>query len=160
MSAKVISKWETGRSIPDTIFLVPLCDALQMRLEFLLEGEETSDSQRTDRGGEAQNGQSLTRVEETAALKLRREANGIEREEGAALLGKEESAAKKNEKENAQKNKNRSASSRNKKAEKILETRGASGKISLPLAPRLGLDRIKKRKGRRQCGKISGKRQK
>ena len=28
VSAKVVSKWETGRSLPDTSFLLPLCDAL------------------------------------------------------------------------------------------------------------------------------------
>lgn len=40
MSAKVISKWETGRSLPDTSVLTQLCAALEMTLDELLGSEE------------------------------------------------------------------------------------------------------------------------
>lgn len=36
VSAKVVSKWETGRSLPDTVFLLPLCRALEITAEELL----------------------------------------------------------------------------------------------------------------------------
>ena len=40
VSAKVVSKWETGRSLPDTSFLLPLCDALGLTVQELLRAEE------------------------------------------------------------------------------------------------------------------------
>lgn len=39
ISDKVISKWETGRSLPDTSMLLPLSKALQISISDLFEGE-------------------------------------------------------------------------------------------------------------------------
>lgn len=44
VSAKVVSKWETGRSLPDTSFLLPLCDALGLTVQELLRAEEGAKS--------------------------------------------------------------------------------------------------------------------
>ena len=39
VSDKVVSKWETGRSLPDTSLLVPLANALQISLNELLDAD-------------------------------------------------------------------------------------------------------------------------
>ncbi len=42
ISDKVISKWETGRSLPDTSMLLPLANALQLSVNDLLKADEAS----------------------------------------------------------------------------------------------------------------------
>ena len=42
VSDKVVSKWETGRSLPDTSVLVPLSEALQIPLNELMNGDDTT----------------------------------------------------------------------------------------------------------------------
>lgn len=42
VSDKVISKWETGRSLPDTSMLIPLAEALQIPLNELMSGDDTT----------------------------------------------------------------------------------------------------------------------
>lgn len=44
ISDKVISKWETGRSLPDTSMLLPLAKALQISINDLFEGEGTAEN--------------------------------------------------------------------------------------------------------------------
>lgn len=41
VSAKVVSKWETGRSLPDTSFLPALCTALNIAPQELLFPDRT-----------------------------------------------------------------------------------------------------------------------
>ena len=41
ISDKVISKWETGKSLPDTSMLIPLAEALQISIEQLMGGSGT-----------------------------------------------------------------------------------------------------------------------
>ena len=41
ISDKVISKWETGRSLPDTSMLMPLAEALQISLNELMNSNDT-----------------------------------------------------------------------------------------------------------------------
>ena len=43
VSDKVISKWETGRSLPDTSLLLPLAETLQITLDELMGGDDTAD---------------------------------------------------------------------------------------------------------------------
>ncbi len=42
ISDKVVSKWETGRSLPDTSILLPLADALQIPPSELMSGSDTA----------------------------------------------------------------------------------------------------------------------
>ena len=44
ISDKVISKWETGRSLPDTSMLLPLAKALQISINDLFEDEGTAEN--------------------------------------------------------------------------------------------------------------------
>ena len=39
VSDKTISKWETGKSLPDISYYEPLCDALNIKVNELLSGE-------------------------------------------------------------------------------------------------------------------------
>lgn len=47
VSAKVVSKWETGRSLPDTAFLFDLCTSLQIAPEELLACTRTIEEENT-----------------------------------------------------------------------------------------------------------------
>ena len=42
ISDKVVSKWETGRSLPDTSLLLPLAEALQIPLQEMMSGNDAS----------------------------------------------------------------------------------------------------------------------
>lgn len=42
ISDKTISKWETGKSMPDMDFFMPLCNALEININELLSGEKIS----------------------------------------------------------------------------------------------------------------------
>ena len=42
ISDKVVSKWETGRSLPDTSLLIPLAEALQISIEELMNHDGSS----------------------------------------------------------------------------------------------------------------------
>lgn len=42
ISDKTVSKWETGKGMPDMDFLVPLCNALDINVNELLSGEKLS----------------------------------------------------------------------------------------------------------------------
>ena len=42
VSDKVVSKWETGRSLPDTSMLIPLSEALQIPLNELMNGDDAT----------------------------------------------------------------------------------------------------------------------
>lgn len=44
ISDKTVSKWETGRGLPDVSLMLPLCDALGITVNELLSGERLSDS--------------------------------------------------------------------------------------------------------------------
>ena len=43
VSDKTISKWETGKSLPDISYYEPLCDALNIKVNELLSGEYLND---------------------------------------------------------------------------------------------------------------------
>lgn len=43
VSDKVISKWETGRSLPDTSMIMPLCDALKISVDELFQCKAKED---------------------------------------------------------------------------------------------------------------------
>ena len=42
ISDKTVSKWETGKGMPDMDFLIPLCSALDINVNELLSGEKLS----------------------------------------------------------------------------------------------------------------------
>ena len=44
ISDKTVSKWETGRGLPDVSLMIPLCDALDITVNELLSGERLSEA--------------------------------------------------------------------------------------------------------------------
>ncbi|MBQ9545034.1 MAG: helix-turn-helix transcriptional regulator [Clostridia bacterium] len=44
ISDKTVSKWETGRGLPDVSLMMPLCDALDITVNELLSGERLSEA--------------------------------------------------------------------------------------------------------------------
>ena len=42
ISDKAVSKWETGRSMPDNSIMLPLCELLNINVNELLSGESLS----------------------------------------------------------------------------------------------------------------------
>lgn len=49
---KAVSKWETGKSLPDVSLLTPLCEILEISLNELLAGEYISDEQLKEKSEE------------------------------------------------------------------------------------------------------------
>ena len=49
---KAVSKWETGKSMPDLSLFMPLCDLLQITLNELLLGEFISDENLKEKSNE------------------------------------------------------------------------------------------------------------
>ena len=47
ISDKTISKWETGKGMPDMDFLMPLCNALEININELLSGEKNTSNNYT-----------------------------------------------------------------------------------------------------------------
>lgn len=45
VSDKTISKWETGRGLPEAAYMVPLCETLEINVNELLTGEKISDEE-------------------------------------------------------------------------------------------------------------------
>lgn len=49
---KAVSKWETGKSMPDLSLLAPLCDLLEITLNELLSGEYISEENLKEKSNE------------------------------------------------------------------------------------------------------------
>lgn len=52
VSDKAISKWETGRGLPEAAYMVPLCEVLGISVNDLLTGERIPDEEYQDRAEE------------------------------------------------------------------------------------------------------------
>ena len=52
ISDKTISKWETGKGMPDMDFLMPLCNALEININELLSGEKISSTNYSEKAEE------------------------------------------------------------------------------------------------------------
>lgn len=49
ISDRTVSKWETGKGLPDVSLMLPLCDALDISINELLSGETISDNDYKER---------------------------------------------------------------------------------------------------------------
>ena len=49
ISDRTVSKWETGKGLPDVSLMLPLCDALDISINELLSGEIISDNDYRER---------------------------------------------------------------------------------------------------------------
>ncbi len=79
LSDKTISKWECGKGMPDKVFLLPLCEILQISANELLAGERVADIQYA-RFAEKNIGQLLEEIEQGKRKYMLREQYGLELE--------------------------------------------------------------------------------
>ena len=68
ISDKTVSKWETGRGLPEVSLMVPLCDILKISVNELLSGERLTDSDYKKRAEE--NMMDLVREREESRKKI------------------------------------------------------------------------------------------